>query len=744
MAAMEYLDFELEIERVGEGYRARVRRSPAGERDAPFIMPFSDLEVENILLRMAQFRRGMRRIDTPDVQLSKEFGSRLFQALFTEPINNAFQISRERAALQGAGLRLRLRLAGAPELAPLPWEYLYDPAENRFLALSTETPLVRRLPTATELPPLPVTLPIRVLVLIASPTGLPPLATAQEWANLTQALADLQQEGRVAVERLEPPTLSALQRALRRGDYHVFHFVGHGGFDPGSQAGLIYLEDESGRPDAVAGDRLGMLLHDERSLRLVVLNACEGGRTARDDPFAGVAQALIQQDIPAVVAMQFAVSDEAAVCGAREFYLALADGLPVDAALTEARKAIYGKGMGTEWATPVLYMTAPHGRIFDIAGGGPVNPENASPPTPAKEPPIEPTSVIETGSPSAKPMARRIALVAAIALGVILLAVAIATHGFGLIGGAATSTPARSPTAPPTTEARADIPIVVMDNYTTEPDAVVVQQPFTLTIRFCNLGKTRAISVLANLLEDTIVPVGAGRMFVVGDMEVGACRDMTKRYVITTVASAGRYAFEMSIKYSDAGGTYFAAMDKVNLEVIMPAVAPMVTPTATTTPTATATRTPDGTTSPVPTVRIVGTIRLPFTPRPAFTLLPTATPTPKSGPRFGPISFCLEIDATTNLCINPTTTLPAKTRKFYISFAYYDIPLGSQFDRLWYHDGKLFKKTSSVWDEKNWNSPTGVEYTYFDYAQGFPAGVYRVELWIAGKLLQTGEVRIGG
>lgn len=237
MPGTDYLDFELEIERGSAGYRARVHRSPAGEREAPFVMPFSDLEVENILLRMAQFRRGMRRVDAPDVQLSKEFGGRLFQALFTEPIYSAFQSSRQRAAAQGAGLRLRLRLADTPELAALPWECLYDPAENRFLALSTETPVVRRLPTPTELPPLAVTLPIRILVLIASPGGLQPLQADREWANLTQALADLQQEGRVVLERLTPPTLSALQRALRRGDYHVFHFVGHGGFDPGSQAG---------------------------------------------------------------------------------------------------------------------------------------------------------------------------------------------------------------------------------------------------------------------------------------------------------------------------------------------------------------------------------------------------------------------------------------------------------------------------------------------------------------------------
>ncbi len=53
---------------------------------------------------------------------------------------------------------------------------------------------------------------------------------------------------------------------------------------------------------------------------------------------------------------------------AHEFYGALADGYPVDAALTEARKAIKTEGNDLEWGTPVLYMRTPDGRIFDISG----------------------------------------------------------------------------------------------------------------------------------------------------------------------------------------------------------------------------------------------------------------------------------------------------------------------------------------------------------------------------------------
>jgi hypothetical protein len=37
-----------------------------------------------------------------------------------------------------------------------------------------------------------------------------------------------------------------------------------------------------------------------------------------------------------------------------------------DSMLTEARKAIFAGGREVEWATPVLYLRAPDGRIFDV------------------------------------------------------------------------------------------------------------------------------------------------------------------------------------------------------------------------------------------------------------------------------------------------------------------------------------------------------------------------------------------
>jgi tetratricopeptide (TPR) repeat protein len=367
MEETRYLDFDLSIERVGENaYRARVLSSPAGLARVDFTLPVSTLEIENFVLKIGLSRRNLRRIETAAMEAAKDFGGKLYKAVFSDEVQSALRLSLDAARQQGSGLRLRLRLTEAPELANIPWEYLYNPGLNRFLALSVSTPVVRYMELPERILPMSVKPPLKVLVLIASPKDYPALDVEREWQNLKEASGALEQSGLLVLERLPTPSPLALQYALRRSDYQIFHFIGHGCFDEHTQDGLLLLEDESGRGRPLSGQHLGTILHDAESLRLVVLNACEGARTGCNDPFAGAAQSLLQQGLPVVVAMQFAITDQAAITFAREFYTAVADGLPADAAVAEARKVIFSSGNEIEWGTPVLYMRAPDGRVFDL------------------------------------------------------------------------------------------------------------------------------------------------------------------------------------------------------------------------------------------------------------------------------------------------------------------------------------------------------------------------------------------
>lgn len=373
MARLDYLDFDISFQLTDEGYAVRVINSPAGQTSEPFAFPFDQLELENFLLRLGQRRSPSRRIDSPEVAASKQFGGKLYDALFTGDVRAVLRSSIYEARKQDKGLRIRLRFPEAPELADLPWEFLYDDSVNRFLALSQQTPLVRYMDLPRAVRPLAVKPPLRVLVMIADASDFARLDVEREWQRLQEALSDLVEQGIVELVRLDRATLLELQRLLRRETFHIFHFIGHGDFDERTDQGYLVLETAEGRGQLVSGQDLGVILFDHSSLRLAILNACEGGQASPSDPFAGAAQSLVQQGIPAVIAMQFEITDAAAMVFAHEFYLSLADGLPVDAALAESRRAIFATNMGTEWGVPVLFMRTGDGKLFDVTALPPVS-----------------------------------------------------------------------------------------------------------------------------------------------------------------------------------------------------------------------------------------------------------------------------------------------------------------------------------------------------------------------------------
>jgi hypothetical protein len=362
---MLYQDFDLLIDQAGDNLRAVVVNSPAGQATAEFRLPFSDDKLENFLLRLGRPRRP-RRVESSQMTTAQTFGAALFNAVFSGDVKACFRSSLDEARQQNVGLRMRLRLTG-PAVVDLPWEFLYNPAVNRFLGLSVHTPLVRYVDLPQRIQPISMTLPIRVLVVLSSPTDYPALDVEAEWTRLNESLADLISKNQIAVERLGAATLGALQRRLRREPCHILHFVGHGELDDRSQKGGLILEGEQGRGHSVSSEFLGMMLHDHESLGVAVLIMSEGTRTSgMTNSFADSAQNLVRHGVSAVVAMQFEIADDVASRFAHEFYGAVADGYPVDASLTEARKSIFASGHEVEWGTPALYMRTPDGRVFDI------------------------------------------------------------------------------------------------------------------------------------------------------------------------------------------------------------------------------------------------------------------------------------------------------------------------------------------------------------------------------------------
>ena len=103
---------------------------------------------------------------------------------------------------------------------------LYDAAQNHFLTTSIETPVVRFLDLPKKITPLRVSLPLRVLVMIAGPRNLKRLDAEGEWARLQDGLGDLLRSGQIVLERLPAATLSALRLRARGAPFHIFILSG--------------------------------------------------------------------------------------------------------------------------------------------------------------------------------------------------------------------------------------------------------------------------------------------------------------------------------------------------------------------------------------------------------------------------------------------------------------------------------------------------------------------------------------
>jgi formylglycine-generating enzyme required for sulfatase activity len=364
MEHLSYLDFEISISKEDSQYIAKVK-SPAGDAACVFKLPFTEetdrLKLELLLIKLRHIRSSTRRAYTEEMKAARKLGGKLFRSLFGGDIAPCFRKSlNEIYQNDSTGLRVKLNLQDVPEIADLPWEFLFDTEEDRFLAPSNRTPIVRHITMSQQIQPIPVALPLRLLVAISSPAGYPSLDSEREKSLLGKALAPLEEKGRIQIRWLEEATQSAIHQSLIEETFHVFHFLGHGVFDKDAEEGKLVMHDGF----LMEAYRIGMLMHDHRSLRLAVLNSCEGGRISPKDLFSGVAPTLVRQGIPAVVAMQTEITDNAAITFSKWFYTALINGFPVDAAVAEARKAIFFMPNDVEWGTPVLYTRSKDGVLF--------------------------------------------------------------------------------------------------------------------------------------------------------------------------------------------------------------------------------------------------------------------------------------------------------------------------------------------------------------------------------------------
>lgn len=357
-------DFVLQVDGRSGSYRLYVS-CPAGDDSVDISIDTDALGVDLDTLQARVLASAVTsRAMVPELeQPLRRLGEALFGVVFQASVGALFLSSRNEVERAGGRLRIVLRLH-PPELAMLPWELLFSDHYGGYLC--RRSPMVRYVEAPEPSRPLTSTPPLRILGMTALPGDLGALDADAERRRLHDVLEPFEASGLVAVDWVPGQSYEAAQDALLRG-CQVFHFIGHGGFDPDRGEGIIAFADERGRRQPVAASRLADLLSVADPMpRLVMLNSCQTAAGSAADVFSSTAATLVRT-VPAVVAMQFAVTDDAAAAFSRAFYKALVNNRGVDEAVRYGRIALSGWNPDTlEWITPVLYLRSRDTQLFDF------------------------------------------------------------------------------------------------------------------------------------------------------------------------------------------------------------------------------------------------------------------------------------------------------------------------------------------------------------------------------------------
>jgi hypothetical protein len=357
---MEYQDFTIDVRSLGRGrFEATAVEAPI--RESPRVVFSTPIP-----------RRTLHKLLKAPASSTRELGQALYRALFQGKLGDLFIRCRAGLPRDGrTGLRIRLRFSldeeDAAYLAALPWELLCNPA-GELLAKDFSTPIVREIQSPRPQGVLTIEAPLRILVVGEAPSDMPDLKMKLEMERLETALGELRKEGRVELIPMDNATVDTLGDFLWKEPVHVLHFIGHGGYHVPSGTGALFFVKADGTKFQVDGEMFADYLKRAPDLRLVVLNSCWSARYAghagaRLD--CGVASTLVERTgVLAVVANQYSISHDAAIDFSGTLYRLIAAGQWVETALTEARMRIFHRSH--EWATPVLFLGARDGRLFNV------------------------------------------------------------------------------------------------------------------------------------------------------------------------------------------------------------------------------------------------------------------------------------------------------------------------------------------------------------------------------------------
>jgi hypothetical protein len=279
-----------------------------------------------------------------------ELGRELGAVLYPTEVQDLLQRAAAGALRSKRRVQILLQIA-VPELAALPWEWATIAASQPWApARSDEFPVVRHSAVVSPAPTIAVEGPLRLLVCVGE-------ADVDALQLLHSLLSVEITQQRISIDIVVVSTSTDIDVALRRNPPHIIHFVAGVTLDADQVVTMHY--------DApIDIDELQDLLQHYPTIGMVVITPV-GPQSAQLLAFPQICAALLLNRT-LVTAIAFGgmcradvITRYAATC-----YNAIIEGIPIDLAVTRARRVLGTIDIDPLWGYPQLRMVPGAEHVF--------------------------------------------------------------------------------------------------------------------------------------------------------------------------------------------------------------------------------------------------------------------------------------------------------------------------------------------------------------------------------------------
>jgi hypothetical protein len=281
-------------------------------------------------------------------------GRQLWRLILANEVGEALKLKIPKEGKPPIRLSIEFEENADSALKGLPWEFLFEPQNEWFLATKTELLLTRYVSTPHDRAKVTQVADretLQVLLIAALPLSDKFAPHREALWNLRAALKDVKNlEVAEPIKAWDP---NEIADALKAREYHIVHVVGICRGAPGKPE--IYLGGDGFQAPA---QFVKSLTANPTRPRLVILQLCDYEDGDATENFERLAPALIRSQVPAVLALQYAarVNQADHIGLGKQFYQSLVGGKHIGAAVQASRRRLMDEHPDRRFGTPVLYL----------------------------------------------------------------------------------------------------------------------------------------------------------------------------------------------------------------------------------------------------------------------------------------------------------------------------------------------------------------------------------------------------